>query len=78
MSTELSEDEDAIIARFVSEGRFPDRRRALDHAVELLREEAETLDDLREGLASAQRGEGIALKSAFDRMRKKYDIPEGA
>ena len=50
----------------------------LDHAVDLLREEAETLDDLREGLASAQRGEGIALKAAIDRMREKYDIPEEA
>lgn len=78
MSTELSADQNAFLEKLIADGRFVDRRHALDHAVQLLREEAETLDDIREGLASIQRGEGTPLDEAVEHLRNKYDIPSDA
>lgn len=78
MSAELSPDRDAIVEKLVETGRFNDRREALDHAVDLLREESETLEAIREGLASIQRGEGIPLDEAIRSLRSKHNIPEDA
>ncbi|MFO0947582.1 MAG: hypothetical protein U1D30_16930 [Planctomycetota bacterium] len=78
MSIELSADTNAFIEKLVAEGHFPDRRHALDHAVELLREETETLRDITEGLASVDRGEGVPAIDAMDALRRKYKIPEDA
>ena len=78
MSTELSPDKDAVVEKLVADGCFADRRQALDHAVELLREEAETVAVIREGLASIDRGEGIPLDEAAEQLRKKHRIPEDA
>lgn len=78
MSSELSPDRDAIVARLVEVGCFNDRRQALDHAVDLLREEAETIEEIREGLASIDRGEGIPLDEAVRMLREKHRIPEQA
>jgi predicted transcriptional regulator len=78
MSTDLSPDRDAVVEKLVADGRFPDRRRALDHAVDLLREEAETLEAIRDGLASIERGEGTPLDEAVRTLRQKYQIAEDA
>ncbi len=76
MSTELSPKMDAVVDKLIAEGRFADRRQALDHAVELLRDEAETVEAIREGLASIDRGEGILLHEAVQQLREKYRIPD--
>jgi predicted transcriptional regulator len=78
MASELSPDRDAILQMLVDVGTFPDRRRALDHAVDLLREEAETLDAIREGLASIERGEGVPFDEAVRELRQRLGIPERA
>lgn len=78
MSTELSADKYAFLDKLIADGRFNDRRDALDYAVELLRDEAEALDDVRVGLDSIQRGEGTPLAEAVDRLRREYDIPSDA
>ena len=78
MGLELSADKDAFIKKLVAEGLFPDRQGALDRAVDLLREEAETLEDIREGLASIERGEGVPLDEAIDGLRRKHQIPKEA
>ncbi len=76
MASELSPDKEAVLERLVATGRFPDRGRALDHAVELLREEEETLSAIREGLESIERGEGVPLNDAVTMLRAKYGIAE--
>jgi Arc/MetJ-type ribon-helix-helix transcriptional regulator len=78
MANDLSPDKEAVLEKLVADGRFPDRRQALDHAVELLREEIETVEALREGLASIDRGEGVAFKEAIDSLRAKLRIAEDA
>ena len=72
MSTELSPDKDRLLEQLVAEGWFPSRQQALDRAVDLLREEAETIADIREGLASIERGEGTPLDEVAGRLRAKY------
>ncbi|HEY1786372.1 MAG TPA: hypothetical protein VGG30_12510 [Pirellulales bacterium] len=76
MSTELSPDKDRLIEQFVADGQFPSRRQALDHAVDLLREELEAVADIREGLASMKRGEGIPIEDVERKMREEFGIPE--
>ena len=78
MSTELSPDRDQLLEKLVADGRFSNRQQALDRAVDLLREEAETAEDLREGLASIERGEGTLLDEAVGSLRAKHGIPEDA
>lgn len=78
MSTELSPDKDRLLEKLIAEGRFPSRQKALDRAVDLLREEAEMVEDIREGLASIERGEGTPLNEAARGLRTKYGIPEDA
>jgi len=78
MSTELSPDKDRLLEQLVADGRFPNRQQALDRAVDLLREEAETVEDIREGLASIERGEGTPLDEAVRNLRTKYGIAEDA
>ena len=50
MASELSPDRDAIVDQLVAGGVFSDRHQALNHAVDLLRDEAETIAAVREGL----------------------------
>ena len=78
MSTELSPDKDRLLEQLIAEGRFSSRQQALDRAVDLLREEAETIEDIREGLASIERGEGVPLDEAIQNLRTKYGIPDNA
>ncbi|HEX3727476.1 MAG TPA: hypothetical protein VHV08_14580 [Pirellulales bacterium] len=78
MSTELSPDKNLLLEKLVAEGRFPNRQQALDRAVDLLREEAETVEEIREGLASIERGEGTPLDEAVHNLRTKYGIAEDA
>jgi predicted transcriptional regulator len=78
MASELSPDKDALVDMLVATGCFPDRRQALDRAVELLREEAETVEAIREGLASIDRGEGVPLDEAAKALRRKYQIADDA
>ena len=78
MSTELSPDKDAVLEKLVADGLFPDRRQALDHAVDLLSEEAETVEAIREGLSSVDRGEGVPLDDAIRDLRQKYRISKDA
>ena len=78
MSAELSPDRDAVVEKLVATGLFNDRREALDHAVDLLREESETLEAIREGLASIERGEGVPLDEAIRSLRSKHGISEDA
>lgn len=37
---------------------------------------AEAVIGIRKGLASMTRGEGIPAEKAFEKLRKKYDIPQ--
>jgi predicted transcriptional regulator len=76
MASELSPDKDALVDMLVATGSFPDRRQALDHAVDLLREEAETVEAIRAGLASIERGEGVPLGEGVKAIRDKYRIPD--
>ena len=76
MASDLSPDKDAFVDELIASGRFPSRQHALDHAVDLLREEDETVAAIREGLASADRGEGIPFVQAVQELRVKYNIPE--
>lgn len=78
MSSELSPDHDAIIDKLVATGLFSDRRQALNHAVDLLREEAETVVAISEGLRSIERGEGMPLDDAVRQLRARFKIPEEA
>ena len=78
MSTELSPDRNLLLEKLVADGRFSNRQQALDRAVDLLREEIETAEDIRESLASIQRGEGTPLDEAVRTLRDKHAIPEGA
>ncbi|HEY2840576.1 MAG TPA: hypothetical protein VGJ26_15575 [Pirellulales bacterium] len=78
MTTELSPDKDRLLEKLVADGRFPNRQQALDRAVDLLREEAETVEDLREGLASIDRGEGIRLADAERELRIKFGFSKDA
>ena len=78
MSTELSPDKDRLIEQLVADGQFPSRRQALDHAVELLREELEAVADIREGLASMGRGEGTPIEEVERKLREEFGIPEDA
>ncbi|MBL9124351.1 MAG: hypothetical protein JNG90_12020 [Planctomycetaceae bacterium] len=78
MSSELSPDRDAVVNKLVEFGHFSDRRQALDHAVDLLQEEAATLSELREGLASLERGEGTPLRVAVRSLREELGVPEDA
>jgi len=78
MSSELSPSQDAIVEKLVAEGIFLDRRQALDHAVDLLREEAETVSEIREGLESIRRGEGRPLSEVVRELEKKYHIADDA
>lgn len=77
MASELSPDKDMLLEKLVANGRFPSRQQALDHAVELLREEDETIAAIREGLESIERGEGIPLEDAVRQLRERYNIPDG-
>jgi predicted transcriptional regulator len=49
-----------------------------DKEADLLREEAATIEAIREGLASIDRGEGIPANDAIDSLRVKYRIPADA
>jgi predicted transcriptional regulator len=64
------------LEKLVAIGCFSDRRQALNRAVDLLREESETVDAIREGLASIERGEGVPVDAAVRGLRKKFGIPE--
>jgi Arc/MetJ-type ribon-helix-helix transcriptional regulator len=78
MSTELSPDKNRLLEKLVADGKFPSRQQALDRAVDLLRDEAEAVEDIREGLGSIQRGEGTPMEEAVRGLRTKYGIPEDA
>ncbi len=78
MASELSPDRDAVIEQLVAGGIFPDRHQALNHAVDLLREEAETHAAIREGLDSIERGDEIPFDEAIRDLRLRYNIPEDA
>lgn len=41
-------------------------------------EEAQALEGIQRGLASAAKGEGRAAREVLDEMRRKYAIPEDA
>jgi Arc/MetJ-type ribon-helix-helix transcriptional regulator len=71
MASDLSPDQEKVLERLVAGGVFPDRRHALDRAVELLREESATIEAIRDGLASVERAEGIPLDEAVGRIRSK-------
>ncbi len=75
MPTQFSPENEAFIQRGLASGRFESREQALDEAVRLLREEAETIDAIQEGLDSAKRGEGIPLSEADEKLRQKHNIP---
>jgi Arc/MetJ-type ribon-helix-helix transcriptional regulator len=74
MSSELSPENERWLEQIVGEGGFASRREALDRAMRLLREEVGTLDDIREGLASIERGEGTPLEEVAAEMRAKFEI----
>lgn len=74
MSTEMSADNEAFICRAVESGQFESRRDALDAAVCLLREEADTISAIQEGLCSIKRGDGIPLAEADKMLREKHNI----
>ena len=78
MSSELSPDRDQLLEKLVADGCFTSRQQALDRAVDLLREEAETVEAIREGLASIERGEGTPLEEVARELRAKYGIAEDA
>jgi Arc/MetJ-type ribon-helix-helix transcriptional regulator len=74
MSTELSPDKDRLLEKLVASGQFANRQQALDRAVDLLQEEAETLAAIRDGLASMQRGEGRDADEVLRELRERFDI----
>jgi predicted transcriptional regulator len=75
MASELSPDKDAFLEKLIAIGQFSNRQQALDHAIDLLRDEVETVAAIREGLESVERGEGIPLEDAVRQLREKCNIP---
>ncbi|MEQ8209727.1 MAG: hypothetical protein RH917_07830 [Lacipirellulaceae bacterium] len=75
MSLAFSPDNQQFIEQALSAGTFPSEQALLDEAVAQLREREETLAAVREGLAQAERGEGMTVEEADARFRKKYGIP---
>jgi predicted transcriptional regulator len=84
VSTELSPDKDQLLEKLVADGRFPTRQQALDRAVDLLREEADAVEEIRDGLNSIERGEGMPsddlvrslLKAHYDGTAIRLDEPD--
>jgi len=83
-SPELYAENVAVIAASIEDFRRGERGTvAGQHSAELrqrelLHEKAETVEDLRAGLASIERGEGTPLSEAAGGLRTKYGIPEDA
>ncbi|MGD0517722.1 MAG: type II toxin-antitoxin system Phd/YefM family antitoxin [Thermoguttaceae bacterium] len=40
-------------------------------------DQAEAVMGIRQGLSSIERGEGLPAEQAFEKLRKKYQIPRG-
>ncbi len=78
MASELSPDKDAVVDLLVATGFFSDRRQALDHAVELLREEAESAGAVREALAPMVAARESRFDEAVRTLRAKHRIPDDA
>ncbi len=77
-STDISPENEEYIRQAVADGRFESRQQALDQAIGLLREDADTLAAIQEGLDSVEQGEGIPLSEADAMLRKKHNIPQDA
>jgi ParB family transcriptional regulator, chromosome partitioning protein len=60
-SISLTEAQQAYARRLVAEGRYPSLSAVLQHGLELLREQSQTSDALRELLARRQAGEFVSL-----------------
>jgi Arc/MetJ-type ribon-helix-helix transcriptional regulator len=75
MASDISPANEQFIQQAIVAGRFTSRTEVLDAALSLLRDEAETLNSLRKGLASIERGEGIPLEEADQRLRAKHGMP---
>jgi putative addiction module CopG family antidote len=75
MASEISPANEQFIQEAIVGGRFATRSEVLNAAVSLLRDEEETLDALREGLASIERGEGMPLEEADAKLRAKHGMP---
>ncbi len=78
MATDISPENEEYIRQAVADGRFESRQQALDQAIGLLREDADTLAAIQEGLDSVEQGEGIPLSEADAMLRKKHNIPQDA
>jgi Arc/MetJ-type ribon-helix-helix transcriptional regulator len=78
MSTEISPENEAFIREAVAAGRYETRRQALDEGIRKLREEVDTIDAIRQGLASIDTGEGMPLAEADEMLREKHNIPRSA
>ena len=72
MATDLSPKNEQFIQQAVACGTFPDRGRALDEAVELLKRRQELLDHIDEGTRQLREGEGIELHGK-EELREFFD-----
>jgi Arc/MetJ-type ribon-helix-helix transcriptional regulator len=82
MNTDLSPESEQFIQQVVAAGVFPDRGRALDEAVSLLKQRQELLAHVEEGTQQLRSGDFLeydqeGLRRFFDevqaRGREKYD-----
>jgi putative addiction module CopG family antidote len=65
-----------FVDRELATGRYRSTEEIVIAGLRLLkRDRQEALEGIREGLAESQRGEGIPLDEAFDRLRAKYNVP---
>lgn len=76
MGSELSPSHSAFLDHLVSTGKFDSPQQAIERAMLLLREETETLEELREGLESVRRGEGTPLDEAIELIRSRGRLSE--
>lgn len=76
MSLTFSPDNQQFIEQALSAGTFPSKEALLDEAVAQLREREETLAAVREGLAQAERGEGMDFDEAKDMLLNEFRVGE--
>jgi antitoxin ParD1/3/4 len=79
MPQTLPPDLQDFVDRELATGRYRTTEEIVIAGLRLLqRDRQEALEGIREGLAESERGEGIPLDEAFERLRAKHNVPPEA
>jgi Arc/MetJ-type ribon-helix-helix transcriptional regulator len=72
-------DVQALIKEHMASGRYPSEDELFRDALKALTEETEDLDAVREAVGDLQSGDlGVPLDEAFETIRQKHHVPQGA